>query len=237
MEKAGTHRWRSSGIGVAALVGLFLVVQGDAYAQGRRDRLREPPGKPPRAVDEGPRPGGEMLPGPGGPFGVISPEQTEQLMEFIREHFPERYKLLRRMRERNPELFQRRIAEAAPRVLELLLRMKENPELGELMIQQQRLEEELHERVDDYFLIAEEDDAEREELRAAVEDTVSQLVELRLQRRRMEIDALQHRLEEQRERLEEDWAARDEIAADEVRKLLRRRRVRDRFRERQFGDR
>ena len=208
--------------------GLLLALQAPVYGQPREDRLGKGGPKPQCPKPGAPGPGGPGLeapaPGPGpSPFEFISPEQTEQLMEFLQEHFPRRHRLLSRLRDRNPDHFQRRLAEMAPRVLELLLRMKENPELGELLLEQQRLEDELREQVGNYRALDEDDEAERQEQRAGIEEIVSRLVEIRLQRREQEIAALGRRLQEQKLRLEEDRENRAELVADEMERVLQRR--------------
>ena len=162
-------RWfdrRKWGWGLIVVGGLALVLQVPAYGQAREDRPGGPGPRPQCPLPGGPGPHGphaEAPPAPPGPgaFGLISPQQTEQLMQFLEEHFPRRHGMLRRLRERDPEAFQRRIAEMAPRVLELLLRMKENPELGELLLEQQRLEEELRAQMKDYRDSDEENEARR----------------------------------------------------------------------------
>jgi len=226
MRKVRMLKPCGAGFGLAMAAGLLLALQAPAYGQPREDRPGGPGPKPQCPMPGAPGPGGPGLevPAPGsGPFDFISPEQTEQLMEFLQEHFPRRHRLLCRLRERNPDHFQKRLAEMAPRVLELLLRMKENPELGELLLEQQRLEDELREQVGSYRALDEEDEAERQERRAGIEEIVSRLVEVRLQRREQEIASLERRLQEQKRGLEEDRENRAELVADEMERVLQRR--------------
>ena len=155
-------------------------------------------------------------------FPFVSPEQTEQLMEFLEEHFPKRHRLLRRLQEHNPRAFERRVSELAPRVLELLLRTREDPELGELLIEQQRLEEDLRELVREYRALEDDAEAAREGLRSQIEEDVARLVDIGLERREHEIAALERRLQRQREVLQEDLDSRQQMVAERVEEVLKR---------------
>jgi hypothetical protein len=155
-------------------------------------------------------------------FSFVSPEQAEQLMEFLQEHFPKRHRLLRRLQEHNPRAFERRVAELAPRVLELLLRTREDPELGELLIEQQRLEEDLRELVREYRVSDAEAELAPESQRGQIEEIVARLVDIRLERREHEIAALERRLQRQREMLQEDLDNRELLVAEHVEEVLER---------------
>ncbi|UCG32049.1 MAG: OmpH family outer membrane protein [Phycisphaerales bacterium] len=155
-------------------------------------------------------------------FPFVSPEQTEQLMEFLEEHFPKRHRLLRRLQEHNPEAFEHRVSELAPRVLELLLRTREDPELGELLIEQQRLEEDLRELVREYRALDAEAEVAREGLKGQIEEIVARMVDIGLERREHEIAALERRLQRQREMLQEDLDNREQMVAEHLQAALER---------------
>jgi hypothetical protein len=217
---------RRHGIGgLFVIAGLLLAWPAMALGQEPEDAGKAPLNAPEPEQAQSEQCSGPKMPGPPpGPerFSFVSPEQTEQLMDFLEEHFPKRYRLLSRLQERNPRAFERHISELAPRVLELLLRTKEDPELGELLIEQQRLEDDLRDLVREYRSMDEEAEDAREGLRGKIEEIVARLVDIGLERREHEIAALERRLQRQRDMLQEDLDNRQQTVDERVTEVLER---------------
>jgi hypothetical protein len=151
----------------------------------------------------------------------LTEEQSERVLEFMRQNFPERHQMLERLRERRPEMFAERLRKMAPRIMDMLGQLDAHPELGAVLIEQHKLQEELHDLMRSIRRRGEtEPDSEQ---MSQIQEKVTRLVQLRLERRAFEIEGLARRLDEQRNRLDEDSERIDELVDEELEWMMKRR--------------
>lgn len=191
----------------------------------RPDRMDGPP------EWEGP----ERGPGDGARDGApLTEAEKERVRAFIEEQNPQMAARLRELRETRPELAERLLERATPRIRELMRLREENPELFGLRTRSMRLGLELREAaMTAHRLIDAEGEASASALAAMaeVERLVRERAEVEVSVRRAELDALERRLERLR--------AEVEGAGDGVDALVEREmdRIRQRMREGEPGSR
>ncbi|MEK6675737.1 MAG: hypothetical protein AABZ47_08790 [Planctomycetota bacterium] len=217
--RAATH-WSFKLRCMVIAIGLTSFSRG--YAQGPENR--------------GPHERDEMLRGDRGPGDELFPdrpdmwldrrpppfEMTEvernQLREFIREHFPIISEELDRLRDRTPELYERRLRRIAPEMRRLFELVRSDPQRGLLMIQERKLDMQVRLIARRYHMAR--DDQERAELRFEVRKKAEQLFDLRRQRRELEIQELETRITDLRNRLKETALRREQVIDEDVREFL-----------------
>lgn len=67
--------------------------------------------------------------------GPLQPGETEELLEFAREHMPRLYEVMERLRARNPDALERKLADHAPRIRHLKRIFEHNPAIGQIIQQ------------------------------------------------------------------------------------------------------
>lgn len=65
--------------------------------------------------------------------GPLQPGEEEQLMDFARSHTPRLYRAMQWLREHNPDKFQQRLTEHAPRLRHLRRVYERNPKIGTII--------------------------------------------------------------------------------------------------------
>ena len=142
----------------------------------------------------------------------FDPEQFkadfERVRQFVTEHFPERLAELEEFQSENPNAARRRMAHMFPRVRRIMEMMERNPEVGELMIREQRLQFETQRLLDEYFSV---NDSDRlNDLREKIRANVAEGFDVRIRLRTQEVERLERRLEVIRQQLGADAEHRDE---------------------------
>jgi chromosome segregation ATPase len=127
---------------------------------------------------------------------------------------------LDRLQERNPQRFERRMSMIAPQVRRLMEVMRTDPQRAALMVRERKLELETRLTAGQYHRAATE--AERQRLRARLEQLESEAFDVQNERRQLEIRDAEARLAELRGRVAETQAMRDELIRRRVDRLLER---------------
>lgn len=116
----------------------------------RHERKRGGRGGPPRDAERGPGsplgrfPGARLfrpLPEDQGP---LTPAEQRELMSFVRECYPDAHRWLKQIQQRDPEAFQQRLQEAAPRLRHLRRIFERDPELGQNIVRYSENLQQLH---------------------------------------------------------------------------------------------
>ncbi|NLX12974.1 MAG: hypothetical protein GXY44_04865 [Phycisphaerales bacterium] len=170
-------------------------------------------GRGPDSVSDG-RPGfgrGEPRPEP------LTTEETEALMDFMKERFPDRYEQLNAIREANPTAFRRMIFRHSRPLLHILRVNRHDPEMAEVMIAEHRVESELIEKRQAYREARGE--AARQELIGQTRKLLDESFDLKQKRLEMEIERLRKRLDEQARRVQERKNNKGKIIEVEILRL------------------
>jgi len=174
------------------------------------------PPPPPPGRDGGPGRPGRMR-GPGGPgFGRGGPEgkpplppmtdeEIGKMLAFAQEHFPEMAKRFEDLKKDDPQEFRRAMRRVWPRMMILRETYARDPQLGKLLVEERKLEEQIHTKVRSYR--QERDEGNKNKIGDELKQLLGQQFDIRLQRRRLELADLQKRLAEQTQRVDA-WAAR-----------------------------
>jgi hypothetical protein len=223
--RASNRRWRDTiAWGLAAVLAAGAV--NAALAQPGDD---PPPREEPRDLEpidvEGDGLGHEPAPplGPDGPgdrrfFEPDPAKDWPRIREFLEEHFPEWAGELRRLEVVNQRRFRQRLREIAPRVMRLIHELEQDEELGQLAIEEERLELEIRRALRDYVDASEP--AERERIKDELGQMIRRQFEVRQRRGERMVGKTEARLERMRERLEHRAQHADEIIARQLEELL-----------------
>ena len=162
------------------------------------DGPRRLPRRPPRgrALRDNPfRPAPQDL-------GPLRPGEAEQLLGFARQRMPHVYDALQRLRRQNPQRFDRRLADLAPRLRQLRRLFDEDPGLAKLLVEHIRNVEKLN-RIRMFI-------ARNRNRSEAVRRAAGEVRRIMADLRRIEIDVLQRRIDqltrERDELVEQDFA-------------------------------
>lgn len=147
------------------------------------------------------------------PLPVLSEEELQHLHDFVKQHFPEQYERMKRPWQDDPASRQRIASRIWPKLSQVILAYRRNPELGTLMIQDQKIEEEVRKKVHAYRDASED---RRKEIEQEVRSLMSEQFDIRQKRRALEIAELEKRLAEQKRMLEERSANKDAIIRREI---------------------
>lgn len=143
-----------------------------------------------------------------GPRHEPMPEaQRDAVLAFVEEHFPEMHRRLAGIRHR-PALFEHRLRRIGHGMRELMETMKRNPELGESMIEERKLDMRIRRTVMRYRDA--EDPENKEQLMGKLRDSCANIVDLRFKRHEMQIEELEQRLARLKARHERAAQRRDE---------------------------
>ncbi len=187
---------------------------GPMDGDGPGDDMPPPPGP-----DGGPGRPGRMR-GPGGPLGgpgfrggpegkpplpPMTDEEIGKMLAFAQEHFPEMAKRFEDLKKDDPQEFRRAMRRVWPRMMILRETYARDPELGKTLVEERKLEEQIHTKVRSYR--QERDPANKDKIGGELKQLLGQQFDIRLQRRRLELADLQKRLAEQTQRVDA-WAAK-----------------------------
>ncbi len=149
-------------------------------------------------------------PGMGTPFRPrLSETERVELLAFMREHFPVMADELEEVRESRPQQHERRLVRFAPEMRRLMELMDTDPQRGELMIQERKLEMRVR-QLSRRHRVA-KDERVREELERDVRGLVEELFSVRVRRRELEIRAMEYRMDELKSKLSEMIHRREKI--------------------------
>jgi len=180
-------------------------------------RPGEPPPPPP------PPPPGEPVPepwaGPMPPPRPLDPEQTEKVLDFLRQFHPELFAEAQELREQNPPEFMRLIDRMAREMQELAELRRRDPRRFELTRQDRQLERESLELAEQIRDAADPDEAA--ELRQRLREVLQQAFDVRMELRRLEAEEIRRKLERLEKILDARAAAKDKIVERRLRQLLR----------------
>jgi hypothetical protein len=171
----------------------------------------QPPGQP-----RGQRPGERQH--PPGFWRRMPPQERARLEAFVEEHFPRLYLELERHKDRKHKDMPRRIRRIMPEMLRLMEAMETHPELGTLMIQERRIDMDLHRLVRQYRTCEKEE--KRARLRKQVHERCARAFDIRHQRREIEIRGLEVRIEELKQRHAQAAEMRKKLIEREVKTRL-----------------
>ncbi len=187
--------------------------------QDRRGRYQEDFERRGRFERDGPRRG--RFPR-GGPFdGRQAPppeEMIDQAMKLLSEHAPEWHEKLADLRQRRPERFERIIGRIADELRPVFEMRDQHPELARLVIEDFKVEHRLRQLAQDY---ASADVTQKRSLDPEIERLVREQVELRMLRRRAQLEVMAQRLERERERLRQDEEKVEALVAQRIEQVKR----------------
>lgn len=169
------------------------------------------------APGDGRGPRREMLP-PGAPNDAAppSPEQVERMLRFLRAHKPEVAADLEALREKDPEAFERKLAEIGPRLQSLIGRFDEAPERLKTMMELRRTDDvafDLARRIVN-------GDTSGTDLTTQLRETVARGFDLRRSLHEQEIDDTRARLDDLETRADEMTTNRDRMIDRHVAELI-----------------
>lgn len=171
-----------------------------------------------REHDGPPRGGPPEMDGQDGAPAEFSPEMAPRVMRFLEANRPELYRRLREAQERNPDRFHEMIRERWPRIREMLAERTGDRGPRDAAVGRMR---ELDRRIRGLAARTAESEGEARtaaeaELRAAIEEQF----DLHAENARAEIDALQRRIGDLTERLDDATATRALMVDERMRELL-----------------
>ena len=162
------------------------------------------------------RPGGPHHGGPDEP--VLSPQEKEELLAFVRDHFPELYGRLQRFQSSDPGAYDRAVRRLTFPMLHMMRVSKNDPQLAEKMIAEHRVELELADLQSRYA--AQTTNADREQTRSQIRQLVEKRFDLRQQRLELEITNMQKRLDQARSHLTQQAASRPQLIDADVKRMI-----------------
>lgn len=214
-------RWASV---LAGMVAAYALLAGVAWAQ--RPPLDGGPGRPFAGEERDlPRAGG-----PGPPSGAPerwepTPAERRRAMRFLQQRFPEQFRRIQALRRDNPQRARQIVMRMLGRVVDIMRAMEHNPQLGEVMLKQMRLDLDIGERL--HVLrrrggVRDDEDARRE-----LAELVRQKVLADLEFREIKLAELRRRIEREADRLAEDRERVEELVERRLAELLGATRGRD----------
>jgi len=187
---------------------------GQGARQGFPERgPRRPPG--PRSAGPGPGPEGFEPGGP--PQDFIGPEETEEMMAFAKQYFPELYEALERARKSDPIAFRRILHRSRGMIARFL---EADPPLREALIAEHKATVALQKLQRDYQFASSSD--KRDHLKAQMRAELENRFKCRQERLKLEIAQLRQRLEEQARRLEEQQSNQAQLIEREFNEMIAR---------------
>lgn len=155
------------------------------------------------------------------PDGDRSQEEftDAQVLAFIAEVYPEWMPRIEQLRERDPEALRRMIGERRPRLIELMVERRENPEIFEVRRRIARSEMSLRRAA--WAFARASSDAERQEAEAELEAVLSDQFDLRIELQRAELQNIEEQASSKQEELEAAITNREQLIAERKADLLR----------------
>ena len=184
-------------------------------ARAQRDGRPGPQHGPPRRGMHGQGWRGEHAPD----WEGIGEPDRQEIREFMEQHFPALSLELQELREKDPELFRRRIRRVVHPLTRLMRVMRTDPELGALAIRERQIDLEIRRLVMDVHNADRKPSDER--VRRALTDLHTQLFDVQQKRRQLEIVRIEARLMELQGRLEENAKTRDDYIRQRVDAILK----------------
>ncbi len=142
-----------------------------------------------------------------------------QVLEFIAEVYPEWMPRIRELQERDPEALRGLIRERRPRLIELMIERRENPDVFEA--RQSIVRSEMRLRRAAWQFARAENNATREEAEAQLEIVLSEQFDQRIELARAELRGVEREVATKQKSIEEAIANRDELIAERKADLLR----------------
>jgi len=145
-------------------------------------------------------------------------EQRDEVVQFIQENFPEKARMLKELRQRDPEEFRRRRQQLAEEVRHLRELRQENPDLFRLQMDEMRLRDETNR------LVREARRAEggkaRDEAVKRLREALDRSFDLRTRIKQGELEDLRRRLAELEASLKRRGERRAQMVEERQRELL-----------------
>ncbi len=145
-------------------------------------------------------------------------EMIAQAMQLLSEHAPEWHEKLENLRHRRPEQFERIIWRIVDELRPVFEMRDRQPEMARMVIEEFKLERRLRQTAQDY---ASADETRKRSLDPQIEQLVREQVELRLQRRRSQLELMAKRLQQEQARLENDLKNVDAAVAKRIEQIKR----------------
>jgi hypothetical protein len=145
-------------------------------------------------------------------------EQRDEVVQFIQENFPEKARMLKELRQRDPEEFRRRRQQLAEEVRHLRDLRAENPELFRLQMDEMRLRDETSRLVREARRT--EGGKGREEAVKRLREALERSFDLRTRIKQGELEDLRRRLAELEASLKRRGERRAQMVEDRQRELL-----------------
>lgn len=146
-------------------------------------------------------------------------ERRDEMIHFVRQHFPEKIDRLEALRQGNPERFQHYREELVKQVRRLRVLEAENPALFALQVEELRLRDRMNELAG---RVREEQDQERRTgLELQLREELARSFELRRQVKEAELIELQEKLRELKASLERRDARREELIETRFQELVK----------------
>ncbi len=147
--------------------------------------------------------GKRQPPGPKrGHFRFFEPEQERRLLDFMKQHFPAMHTRLIAQRRDDPEMFKHALGRLVPTMINLMAAVKRNPQLGQVMIEDYKLEQDIRDVIRRYHAQA-TDGPGKESLKEQIRQLLTEQFDKRQVRRELEIEELERRIDQQKKRLAE----------------------------------
>ena len=143
------------------------------------------------------------------PWLALPREERSELLAFMREHFPAVAEELEYLKEDRPELFERRLRRMAPEFRRLMDIMRSDPQRGQLMIQERKLDLRIRLVVRQVHLV--DDNSQKAELREQLRELLGEAFDCRLKRRELEVRSLEARIAELKAELSSLTVRRERI--------------------------
>ncbi len=184
--------------------------------------MAERPGRDDAWLGGGRRDGrrGGFNKGPGGPppWQELEPRRREEVAKFVEEHFPQLWVEMTDLRDRNPNLFRRRMRRLLPDFARLMDTVRRHPEKGALLVRERQLHLRIRHLGRDYR--AETAELKRQQMRQQMHEFCGQAFDCELQRRAMEVRELEARLGMFKERIAEQQRMREELITKRAERAL-----------------
>lgn len=185
-----------TGLPAALALSLMVVVASDA-----RPPLGQKPDRPAKALTE------------------QQEENKDEVVRFIREHFPEKAARLNALKRRNPELFHRKRQELAQEVRRLIDLKERDPGAFRIQVEEMRLRDELQRLAREARGLA-VGSRERQEAEKTLKDAVRRSFELRQKVKEAEVADLRRRLQELEGSLSRRTERREQLIQERTQELL-----------------
>jgi len=181
----------------------------DAFKAELREVMRNRFGRKWRRHERGPKQG-RISEGPIGQRGermqqrfgrpdMQGGERGKEYMEWLEQNYPENAERLEELREKNPELFERRMQRGFNRHQRIIRAGKESPKLAEAIKESMELKDERDKLLEKINQAAGQD--KKQQLIAQLEDVVGKRFDLIAKRKQIMYELLQKRLAGMQERL------------------------------------